>query len=332
MTAAAHTTPDPARGELGPIRRVRVIVNPAAGQDKPILAILNRVFRSEGITWDVDLSHASGDAMRFAQRALESRAAGDVLAVSGGDGTVSEVAGVLAGSDLPLAVLPGGTGNVVAQELGLPLGYEAAAQALFAGPVEARRLDLLDCGERSCVLRVGLGADARLIEAADRDAKDTLGWGAYLRAAVEQVTQGECSRFAITIDGARRELDALAVVVLNIGRIGRGGGRLAAGIDPSDGLLDVLVVREGTLSAVVELARQWLDEARPLPTLGEASDDAPVLLASASAVTIEPRGDVALQIDGEKLPALRAGTPLSVRVHPGAVRFIAPRPSQDTNE
>ena len=111
MTAAAHTTPDPARGEIGPIRRVRVIVNPAAGQDKPILAILNRVFRSEGITWDVDLSHASGDAMRFAQRALESRAAGDVLAVSGGDGTVSEVAGVLAGSDLPLAVLPGGTGK-----------------------------------------------------------------------------------------------------------------------------------------------------------------------------------------------------------------------------
>jgi hypothetical protein len=106
-------------------RHIPVIVNPAAGPDRPVLKLLNHGFRAVGADWDVHLTRRAGDAARLAR---ELRAAGaEMVAVCGGDGTVKEVAGALAGSGFPFAILPGGTGNALAQELTIPLDLAAAA-------------------------------------------------------------------------------------------------------------------------------------------------------------------------------------------------------------
>ena len=82
-----------------PYPKVHVIINPAAGQDEPILNVLNDVFHPAGVAWEISLTHKSGDATRLA---AEAAAAGvDLVAAYGGDGTQMEVANGLLGTGVP---------------------------------------------------------------------------------------------------------------------------------------------------------------------------------------------------------------------------------------
>jgi len=316
-------------------RRVHVLVNPAAGKEKPILAILNRVFREANLDWSVEVLLRAGDATAATRRLLELRQPGDLLAVSGGDGSVSEVAGALRGTTMPLVVLPGGTGNVVAQELELPLDYEQAARALFLGPTELRKLDLVECtglwGQafgRTSILRVGLGGDARLMEAADREAKDSYGWAAYLAAAAQQLAGDVRARYRIRLDQREFELEALALVVLNVGRLGRGGARLSSAIDPSDGRFDVLALQSGSLGAAVAVTRQLLDSDAVVPELSAENIESslPLLHGTGTRLSVVARSEVELQIDGDAQPPLDAERELTFELLPSVLRALAPRP------
>ena len=102
-----------------PYQRVHVVINPASGQNQPILNVLNDVFHSAGVKWDVSLTHQAGDAARQAREAAASGV--DLVAAYGGDGTQMEVANGLMGTGVPQAILAGGTGNAIAHELGLPV-------------------------------------------------------------------------------------------------------------------------------------------------------------------------------------------------------------------
>jgi diacylglycerol kinase family enzyme len=109
-------------------KHIHVIINPAAGQDEPILNVLNSVLRPAEIKWDVFITNEAGDARKYAQQAV---AAGvNAVAVYGGDGTVMEAASGLIGSNMPRAILPGGTGNVMSIELGIPGKLEDAIALL----------------------------------------------------------------------------------------------------------------------------------------------------------------------------------------------------------
>ena len=103
-----------------------IIINPAAGNNEPILNTLNDVF-SDDVKWEVKITHASGDARRFAEEAVARQAA--AVGVYGGDGTITEVAQVLANRDIPMLLLPGGTGNGGLQ---LVRGGEGDARLHFA--------------------------------------------------------------------------------------------------------------------------------------------------------------------------------------------------------
>ena len=92
-----------------PYPKVHVVINPSAGQDEPILNVLNHVFHPAGVDWDNSLTHKSGDATRLAAEAAASGV--DLVAAYGGDGTQMEVANGLLGTGVPQAILPGGTGN-----------------------------------------------------------------------------------------------------------------------------------------------------------------------------------------------------------------------------
>src|SRR5690349_232798 len=166
-----------------PFRQIHVIINPAAGQDEPILNVLNSVLRPAEIKWDVFITNEAGDARKYAQQAV---AAGvDAVAVYGGDGTVTEAASGLIGSNMPLVILPGGTGNVMSVELGIPAKLGDAIALLCDATQGSRLVDMGMVGDRPFFGHVAIGLEADMHQTADRSMKDRLGFLAYPIAALQ---------------------------------------------------------------------------------------------------------------------------------------------------
>ena len=153
-----------------PYKKVHVILNPAAGQNEPIINVLNHVFHPAGVDWDISLTHKSGDATRLAAAAAASGV--DLVAAYGGDGTQMEVANGLLGSGVPQAILPGGTGNAMAHELGVSLVLQEAAE-LIVNSHKRRAVDLAKMGDQAFMLRAYAGFSSD--EAASREEKDIFG-------------------------------------------------------------------------------------------------------------------------------------------------------------
>jgi diacylglycerol kinase family enzyme len=109
-------------------KRIHVVVNPAAGKDEPILNTINDVFHEHGIEWGVSVTRKYGDATEFARQAAETGF--DIVAGYGGDGTQHEIANGLMGSKAIMGILPGGTGNGYANELGTPKKLRPALELL----------------------------------------------------------------------------------------------------------------------------------------------------------------------------------------------------------
>src|SRR5262245_17328766 len=123
------------------IQRVHMIINPASDQDRPILHVENRVFARYKIEWDATFTHRSGDATQFA-RELAKRNDIEMLMCYGGDGTIRDVVNGLVGSDMPLGILGGGTGNAVATELRISPFLEVALEAICTGDGELHAIDV----------------------------------------------------------------------------------------------------------------------------------------------------------------------------------------------
>lgn len=223
--------------------RVAVIANPNkigdAVRARAELSALAEALGEPAPAWFETTADDPGPGQ--ARRALRDGA--EVVMAWGGDGTVMGVAGELVHTPVPLAVLPGGTGNLLARNLGVPLTLAGAVETAYRG--RDRRIDLLDLylghGERrlSSVM-CGMGWDAAMMGASEA-LKKTLGWGAYAIQGARRIRQ-QPMRLRLSIDGGPEEhLYGRTVLIANV-------GTLVAGIDllpeasADDGLLDVLVV------------------------------------------------------------------------------------------
>lgn len=125
-----------------PYKRIHVIINPASGKNQPILNVINDVCQQYDVAWDATVTHKYGDATAQARAAI---AAGvDLIAGYGGDGTQHEVANAILSSprQIPLAILPGGTGNGFCRENGVPDVLEAAVELMCTS--DKRRQDLAE--------------------------------------------------------------------------------------------------------------------------------------------------------------------------------------------
>ena len=288
-------------------RTIFVVVNPASGQPQPILNTLNSVFHPLGIDWDVVITKESGDAERLASQAAASGV--DVVAAYGGDGTVMEAARGLFGSQTPLAILPGGTANLMSVELGIPKNLAQAA-AIAANPdSRVRRVDAgLFGGQTHFLLRVGLGFAARKVEIADRDLKDRYGIMAYSIGALKALGETKPAHYRLTLDGQQYETQGFSCLVDNAGNIGFAGLGLKS-ILVDDGLLDVIIVRDARI-------RSWIAVGAGVGS-GKLNPEY-ILHWQAREITIEADPPQPVQMDGE----LAGETPVSVQVVPGLVRIL----------
>ncbi len=293
-------------------RRIHVIANPAAGRPVPVLHVLNSVFRPAGIIWDISVTYGGGDAARFTADAV--RAGVDVVAVYGGDGTVMEVAGSLVGSRTPMAILPGGTANLMAVELGIPRNLARAAQIAASEDSIPREVDLGKAGDRHFMLRVGIGLEARKVEAASREMKSRVGILAYSLGTLQALRISEVAGFSLMLDGQSASCEAIACLVDNAGNMGLPGFSHSPEVSVSDGVLDVFAlagVRPATPPPRGTAARR-----RTSPR-----EFAHHWRAREIAITTDP--PLPVQADGE----MWGTTPITIRVLPGAVRVLT-KPSR----
>lgn len=160
--------------------RVQLIANPIAGRNaETIIAQAERCFASHGVEVDLCLTRKRGDAEMYAAQGVDRGF--DRLVVAGGDGTINEVINGMTVDSPPLAILPMGTTNVLALEVGVPWSVDQACAVAVHGTPTVIHLGL--AGERRFVLMAGIGFDAAVVRDVNLRCKRCLGKGAYVLSA-----------------------------------------------------------------------------------------------------------------------------------------------------
>jgi diacylglycerol kinase (ATP) len=294
-------------------KRVHVIANPAAGQDQPILGVLNSAFQNANMEWELFLTKQAGDALRLASEALEMQA--DVVAVYGGDGTVMEVASALKGTNVPLAILPGGTANVMSIELGIPGNLADAVALICSDTSTVRVVDMATVGNHPFLLRVATGFSAEMTKGTEREAKNRMGTLAYIFSALRALPNAQVSKYHLILDGQEIESEGVTCIIANSGNLGLPGLKLAKVIDVSDGLLDVFVIRSADLNALLSVAANAIGIAEALPHW------------QAREVNLAADPPQVAECDGEIIDP----TPLHVSIVPQALHVVVPKTAVPEN-
>lgn len=232
-------------------QRIHVVVNPAAGQDTAVLQVLNRVFQEVDVDWSLSITKGVGDAKQQAQDAIAQGAT--TVAVYGGDGTVAEAMSGLVGHDVPLAILPGGTANAMANELRIPVELAQACRLACGQGSRAQPVDGGLVNGQFFMLRVATGLEAATIEQTERSSKTKLGNLAYWWAALQNIVNLPVARYTLRLDGREEETEGLTCMVANSGNIGLPGSNIVPTISVCDGLLDVLVVQRANVPTLLKL-------------------------------------------------------------------------------
>ena len=247
-------TPEPRTGKRSHLDRRRDGPGPAGLRDPQpggrrlraadVREALRRHFPGDGTYCEI---HETTPDDRIAELVDAARRRGfDLVVAAGGDGTVAAVADGLVGAEAALGILPIGTANVIARDLGVPLDLDGAC-GLLAGPHAIERLDAMRVGDRYFLTQIGVGIDALMIRDTKREHKRRFGRIAYLWTAFTRLLGFQPRRFFLEADGRRTRHRASQVLVANGGILGQPPFRWGPGIRPDDGRLDVCVIRARTL-------------------------------------------------------------------------------------
>jgi diacylglycerol kinase (ATP) len=180
-----------------------LIYNPTAGQRDRAATMQELIarMRGKGLELVNAPTTAPGHATDIVRSLLPEGL--DVVVVCGGDGTVSEAACGLVGSSVPLAILPGGTSNVLARELSIPLNLEGAAKVLIEGV--PRKVRVLYANDRAFLLWAGVGLDARIMGHMSLVLKRWLGRTGIFFTVADEFFRYEFPRLEVTVDGERHQ-------------------------------------------------------------------------------------------------------------------------------
>jgi diacylglycerol kinase (ATP) len=287
-------------------KRLLVVVNPASGKDQPFLNTLDAVFRAAGIDWDLRITKQAGDGARLAREGVNNGA--DVVAAFGGDGTVSEVAVGLKDTHVPLAILPGGTGNVMSSELGIPRDLGLAARLIATGVL--RPVDMGQAGDRFFILRATIGWSAEVAAKTSQEDKNRQGILAYTISTLKSLPEGHSIPFTLNLDGQIVEASATTCYIANSGNLGQPGFTLSPDINVSDGRLDVFMIDGEYFGALLSMVANATGIVKPRYHW------------QVRQVTVTADPSQKVEMDGEII----APTPLTVRVIPNAVQIVVPPP------
>ena len=292
--------------------RVLLVANPRAGRTRGEAGAerLERRLRAAGVEVRrlpaTDASEAAGALHRMLRGESPEQTR---VVVAGGDGTINAALPALAGSRFPLAILPVGSVNVLARELGLPRRLEAAIDVAVTGAL--REIDLGTANGRPFVLMAGLGFDAAVVKSVAPAVKNLVGSFAYIARGLRVLADYSPSRFLIETASERIDTEAWLAVVANAS-LYTYRWRLAPEARIDDGWLDLCLFGSASRAQT---------RGQVLAALSGRHADYPgVRHFRARELRFECEPPVCLQLDGD--PA--GETPVDIHIAPRALRVVVP--------
>ncbi len=303
-------------------RNIHFVINPAAGQPEPILHIINKVLHEHDVEWQLSVTRADGDGAKLARKAIKEGA--DLIVSYGGDGTVKDVVNGLLDTDVPMALLHGGTGNAVAYELGIPADLEQAVELI----VSDHQLKAVDVGQVVChadrdivgyfMLRMSMGLQTKILETASRELKTKFGNLAYVMASLQELRASESQMYKMTIDGEQVEGKGLTSLIANSAHVGgQANFSFLPAVNSSDGLLDVLVMGDSFVSTMGMIGSALKIEGAVFEQHWRGKE-----------IIVEVPSDQLITLDGEMF----GQTPATVKIIAGAVNIIVPLDKKEEGE
>ena len=234
------------------------------------------------------------------------------FAALGGDGTVAMVAACLVGRNIPLGIMPGGSGNVLAKELAIPIDIAASLELLLDSP-KIRILDGMLANGKYYFLNVGAGVSSLTTKNTRREDKRKFGLVAYLWRGLEQIVRYSPRRFRVIADGEEYRYRASEVMVVNASIMGAPPFKWSPDIEPDDRSLEVCII---TARKLKEVPRFMLD------VLLDRQESSPYIncVPVRKEVYLDVSNPLPVQGDGEIIGT----TPVKVAVIPAALHVIVP--------
>jgi YegS/Rv2252/BmrU family lipid kinase len=292
-------------------RRVAVVFNPATGGGDTSGRKRDTQEALEGAGLEVLWLETTKEDPGQGQTAKAVAEGVDLVIAQGGDGTVMACVTGLAGTEVPLAVLPGGTGNLLATNFDIPSDLEEAVEVAIDG--ERVRLDVAALDDDRFVVMGGIGFDAAMLRDADPRLKEQLGAVAYVLSGFRHLRR-RATRFRLGLDDRPPvERTGQGVLVGNLGRL-QGGLPVMPDARPDDGLLDVAVLQTRTVLDWLALAVRVL--------LRRRRKDPQLELFTAGRVEIGCDRPQPVERDGDPLDTPRDH--LVIEVVPAALTLCVP--------
>ncbi|MCH6547186.1 MAG: diacylglycerol kinase family lipid kinase [Gemmatimonadetes bacterium] len=294
------------------MQRVLLITNPAAARTrKAVTDIVISVLKSEGCSVELVETTGHGDAARVARAGADDSV--DTVAVYGGDGTVMQVVAGIAGRDIPVGLIPGGTGNLLAGNLGLPRNPANAARVIARGRPRTIDLGRFENGNGAQYFSVacGSGFDAELMARTSGAAKRRWGFAAYVARAFELVLEAVPVPYRVSVDGEVYDVEATSIMVANCGQFIPPILSIAPGIALDDGQLDVVVIKARGL---------WQSAGILWRMLRQRVDGVAIRRFRGRHVKVEAYPDRLVQLDGE----IGGHTPFSATVVDRGLSVLVP--------
>lgn len=292
------------------MKRAVTMVNADAGGSGDVSARIAQALAGAGLDSEIVLAEGEDCANRAADHVKRGA---ELIIAAGGDGTVGAIAGVLAGSDAAMGILPLGTLNHFARDLGIPPDLEDAARVVASG--RERRVDIAEVNGRAFVNNASVGLYPLMV--VDRDSqRERLGRSkrlAMLVASLRTMARFHARRLTLSIDGGEARVDTpLLFVGNNDYRLAIPGAGRREALD--GGELCVMVMRSKSLPGFLAATGRAL--------LGVGRKDDMVRLDDVRTLSVDSRRSrLTLAMDGE---TVALAPPLTFRIRPGALRVIAP--------
>lgn len=307
-----------------PVKKNRVffVLNPVAGTTDAGSAkdLITKYCEERGWEWDIHETQKDDDIRKL----VRDRLAGgvDFVIAAGGDGTVSEVVGGMVRSEVPMGIIPAGTGNNLARDLAIPMDVKAAL-SLLGDDHAIHHMDVMEVNRKSYyVLNVSVGLTSQVMKKTRRAEKRRFGFFAYLWHAVESIVHTDMNVFNLMVDDKKLRVRASELMVANAKLMGLQPQLDGIDIDPADGRMDIFIVRTQSFREYLALAAAFIFRRKP--------EDDPTLhyIGAYNTIHIKSQSPLPAQADGEVI----GSTPVEVRLIPDALRIIGPRPAEETKK
>jgi methylglyoxal synthase len=315
MLATNSMTAEAIVARLAKTLVAHLIYNPVSGQgnSEQELAFIRQTLEPH-LNLEVHVTEPETDLEHLVKAAIEAQA--DIVIASGGDGTVSIVAGALINTGIPMGIIPRGTANAFAVALGIPrlLPIRNACQIILAG--HTKQVDVARCNGLPMILLAGIGYEAEMVERASRELKDQWGAMAYLMAGWQLLDEQGQFEAEIDAEGEIRQFQASAITIANAAPptsvLAQGAGEVLF----DDGLLDVTVATAETKLQAVTTMLGMLGSA--LVKGGRQNQN--VVHGRTKKLTVKTDPPQKVVVDGE----IVGTTPVEVECIPNGLTVLVP--------